>query len=292
VIIELGKTRTKKGTRILAGDTAENQVVSYIRSHYDLKKYTVQIYLIEHHSVSPRGEASNVSLQKKQRLFEALGIQSTIYIYPPEASLQELERHIVEGNKDTQNAGIIIQMPFPRHLAGINDMIDMVKDLDRLNTHNNIWHRGATAEAALRILQVRHAELGRIAVVGANGFVGKKIVKGIQDNDLGELVPIDWNDDLEAIINCCTIISAVGQPNLIEARYLNSRAHLGIDIGNTKSNGLIKGDFDFDDIDGKIEYLTPVPGGMGPLEMIILAERIVQNTLDPTFHLKFDISSN
>jgi methylenetetrahydrofolate dehydrogenase (NADP+) / methenyltetrahydrofolate cyclohydrolase len=289
VIIELGKTRTKKGTQLLAGNIAETQVLDYVKAKYNLKEFIVQIYLVETGSFTSRSEASYTSLLKKKRVFETLGIQSSIHIHPYETGFGKLERQFFEANKNAQIAGIIIQMPLPKHLLNITNKIDLVKDIDALNISNNIWERCATAEAVLRILRAKGSQLGRIAVIGANGFVGQQVKKSIEENNLSELIPIDFNDTLETLTNCPTIISAVGHPNLIQAKYLSIDAHLGIDIGNTKSNRLVKGDFDFDDVDGKIKYLTPVPGGMGPLEMVILAERIVRNAIDTTFHTEFAI---
>ncbi len=63
----------------------------------------------------------------------------------------------------------------------------------------------------------------------------------------------------------------------------------GVDIGNTRVGRKVEGDFDFASVDGRLKYLTPVPGGMGPMEMAIIAERIVRNSVDPTFLINFVI---
>lgn len=106
---------------------------------------------------------------------------------------------------------------------------------------------------------------------------------------MGQLREIDVYDSLSLIKACDVIVAAAGHPGIIKAGYLSANAFLGIDVGNTRMGRRVVGDFDFVSVDGKLEYLTPVPGGVGPLEMVVITERIVKNAIDPSFAVDFTI---
>lgn len=287
--IEIGYSFSQNGTRLLDGNSVEYEVVRQVRSTYNLSRNIVQLHIIEPEIPTPRTEASYISLRRKVRLIEALRAHHEVHIHRFNSPAVNIEQIIASGNGNHDTVGIIMQMPIPGHFMPLMNTVVPEKDIDSLNPSNAFWEYCATAEAALRVLRTKRYHLHTIAVVGARGFVGRDVVRGIQSDNLGDILQIDVNDPLDLIKNCEVIISTVGQPGLILGSHLSANAFLGIDIGNTRVGRRVAGDFDFASVDGKIDYLTPVPGGMGPLEMAIVTERIVKNAIDPNFVIDFTI---
>lgn len=286
--IEIPCTSTKKNTHLINGTVIEQSVLNTIRNQFNLKNYVVELHLVRPTQETDRTMASVVSLTKKTRMLEAIGIRSQVYIHPYGVPISVVARAIYVANKNPDTVGIIMQLPLPEYLQELREKIEQDKDIDSINFRNNIWTNCATSEAVLRLLEAQRQNIARIGLVGANGFVGRHVKREIKKRGLGEVVPIEVENSLSYLRLCRTIISAVGCPNLVKAEHLSSTgAHMGVDVGNTKSNGQFRGDFKIENMDGLFEYITPVPGGMGPLEMVILAERIVQNIVDPNFRLNF-----
>lgn len=216
-------------------------------------------------------------------LANELGIQKQARVFPYNTSIEEFNKAIDEVNRSSDVAGVIIQLPLPPHLLPSRYNIDLQKDIDSINPENDVWRICATAEATMRLLIAYQNNIKKMALLGARGFVGRHIGRGIQRSQLGELTQIEYDDSLSLLKYCDTVISAVGQPNLIQQDNISRGAIFGVDVGNTRVNNEFKGDFDFKSIDGLFDYLTPVPGGMGPLEMVIIAERLVRNSIQADF---------
>ena len=286
--IEVPYITTKKKTNLISGAAVEQSVLHEIKDRYNLSGYVVELHLAYPNQMTVRSLASEVSLRKKTKMLEAIGATSKVYAYPYGVSGDIFTQSVSGANRDQNTVGIIVQLPITKYLQGTLGEIDPIKDIDSINPNNYFWTTCATSEAALRLLEARSIGMKRIGLIGARGFVGRHIDRGIYRRGLGEVIAIDIGNSLLSLRFCETIVSAVGQPNLVKAKYLSrDGAYMGIDIGNIRSDGQFCGDFEIENMDGLLKYVTPVPGGMGPLEMVILAERIVQNAVDPTFHLDF-----
>lgn len=283
--IEIPYKRTEKNMHLIDGTATERSVLAAIKNRFNLESYIVELHLVCPAQETNRTLASVVSLTKKTKMLEAIGIGSRVYIHPYGVPREIVFRAIDGANKNPDTIGIVMQLPLPQYLKEVTTEIDHTKDIDSINIRNNIWTNCATSEAVLRLLEDQRQDIGRMGLLGARGFVGRHIEQEIKKRSLGVIFEV--GDNLLILRRCRTVISAVGCPNLITAEYINPRAYMGIDVGNTKTNGRFHGDFNFESVDGRFEYLTPVPGGMGPLEMVILAERIVQNTVDPCFRFNF-----
>ena len=168
--------------------------------------------------------------------------------------------------------------------------IEPSKDIDGLNSNNTLYVRGATAEAAIRVVKSAKS-LRRVGIVGSLRFVGASIKQGLLESKDFIIQEVNEGEDLEELRANEVIISAAGQPGIIRKTSLSKNTILGIDVGNTRSGETVIGDFDRNSVLGSLEYLTPVPGGMGPLEMVILAERLVRNTYIPDFKINFSLMS-
>ena len=281
---------TERGTNIMEGIGVEESVSRFIRQHYDLADYTVSLHIVLPTQPTPRSMASEVSLRKKMSMLAAIGVRTDVAIHQESSKPDALVQALDQDNNDQNTIGVIIQLPVPSRLDGIQSMIDLQRDIDGINPSNHIWNTCATAEATLRLLEAHGRYIRKVGVVGAKGFVGSNIRKGIKERDLAEVIPVDKHDSHQVLLQCDTIVSAVGEPGIIQGHTIDEHgAFLGIDIGNTRVDGLFRGDFDFDTTDGLLDFLTPVPGGMGPLEMVILSERVVQNAIDPSFRVNFVI---
>jgi methylenetetrahydrofolate dehydrogenase (NADP+)/methenyltetrahydrofolate cyclohydrolase len=288
---DLEYNTTPKGTNLIDGAKAREDLIAYIQSQYDLRNCYIQLHLIDPYYQTARTDASIVSINQKDMLVTRIGAKVERYHHSSNTPVNDIEQIILDGNSRHNVFGIIVQMPIDPQFSHIPDIIAPSKDLDSLNSSNTIWTSGATAEAAIRILIAKRNQLPNIAIVGAAGFIARDIIHGLQVNNLGDGNPvfIDITDPIDLVRSSQTIISAVGKPGLIRGTHLSHMPFLGIDIGNTRIQGAFQGDFHFPSVDGNVEYLTPVPGGMGPLEMVMLAERIVRRAADPNFFIIFNI---
>lgn len=285
---ELHHNISDKGTSLARGTEAEVLTMDVIRRNYSLASYTVALNLVIPVDLTPRNVSSEISLRKKLNMLNGIGVKTEVHRFLDIDSPERLFSSIRQSNQDPNVAAIIVQLPVPHPFYDARRLIDLQKDIDATNPGNQIWTMCATAEAAVRLLESHGNDVGRIGIVGAKGFVGNHIQKSVRKRDISDIITVDIGDAIASIRDCRTIISAVGQPRVIQALNIAPEgAYLGIDIGNTKINGKVEGDFDFESVNGMLDYLTPVPGGMGPLEMIILAERVVQNAVDPSFRLEF-----
>lgn len=174
----------------------------------------------------------------------------------------------LESKEIDEFDGVLVQLPIlgvgRDETEEILTAIPVEKDVDGLNRFSNF--RPAAILAVLRILKIAGVEEGRrIGVVGAEGLVGRRLMR-----DLGgagySCLGFDLGDDLAGLLVCETIVSATGMANLIKPEMVREGV-VAIDLGYPK------GEFD-PKVAQKASFFTPVPGGVGPLTVICLFENL------------------
>jgi methylenetetrahydrofolate dehydrogenase (NADP+) / methenyltetrahydrofolate cyclohydrolase len=218
---------------------------------------------------------------------------STLTLTGKRASERDFARLISTYNSDDNFRAIIIQNPIPATLkkkrSKIVELIDVNKDIDAMSdAGKRIWGRCATADAMCRVLEAGLKPESRIAVVGSEGFVGQGIVSYLDGKKNDLLLEIGEFDErggikVNEIVNFQPniITSSTGAIEVLNTQNLAGvRATLGIDCGfivteNPDGQRIIIGDIQAEARD-KFEFITPVPGGIGPMEMAVLLERFIQ----------------
>lgn len=225
-----------------------------------------------------RDEAARISAEQKIAIFNAMGITTNYEIVVPNIDPKIFHKKIIDINQNKNTLAAIIQYPIPRSLVQSIEYLSPQKDIDVIRrASNNLFTSCATAEGIANLIQSYVQPNSLVAVVGGYGFVGSGVINYLQENNTSYFV-LDYGDDLTNVKNADIIVTATGVPGVINKNHLQPSHRLVIDAGFAPTQDGIKGDVD------KSAYyipqnITPVPGGIGPIEMAILAQRVVKMEL-------------
>lgn len=226
--------------------------------------------------------ASQVYVNNKKKAAEYVGIECKIQKLPSETTEDELLRRIDEQNKDPQTTGIIVQLPLPEHINKnlIAEAISPKKDVDGFNPVNvgrlaigsEPYFYPATPQGIIMLLDEYNIELeGKNAVIiGRSNIVGKPMAQMLLRRNVTVTVCHSYTKDIDNIIKTADIvISAVGK-KIVRCKMVNKNSVI-IDVGIFRdSNGKLTGDVDFDYVSDSVKFISPVPGGVGPMTIASL----------------------
>lgn len=237
--------------------------------------------------------ASQVYVGSKRRSCEQVGFKSESFDLPESTSEQELLALIDKLNNNDEIDGILVQLPLPQHIdtEKVIEAIASDKDVDGFHPYNigrlaqrNPQLRPCTPKGVMTLLTSTGVDLhGQEAVVvGASNIVGRPMALELLLAGCTTTVCHRWTKDLEFHVRRADIlIVAVGKPNFIPGDWIKQGAII-IDVGiNRLENGSLTGDVEFDVAQEKASWITPVPGGVGPMTVATLLE----NTLFAAEHL-------
>lgn len=231
--------------------------------------------------------ASAVYVRNKEKDCQQCGIRSLEYKLPAETSQQALLTLIARLNEDPAADGILVQLPLPRHIdsRAVLEAIRPDKDADAFHPENA--GRMLTGEPAVwpctpaGVMELLH-EYGispagkRCVVLGRSNIVGKPMALLLLRENGTVTVCHSATPDLgEETRRADILVSAVGRPGLIGAAQVKEGAVV-IDVAiNRTPEGKLCGDVDFDAVAPKASYITPVPGGVGPMTRAILMKNVL-----------------
>lgn len=232
--------------------------------------------------------ASKIYVEKKRQACRELGFFSKAYDLSKNISEKELLKLINDLNRNSEIDGILVQLPLPQHID-INKVIEAVspnKDVDGFHPYNigrlSIGYplfRPCTPKGIMTLLQSTETELtGKNAVIiGASNIVGKPMAMELINATCTVTICHQTTKNLSSIIKQADIIiSATGVAQLVKGDWIKAGS-IVIDIGISKlPNGKIVGDVNFEEAKKVAGWITPVPGGVGPMTVAMLME----NTLD------------
>ncbi|MEH1932679.1 MAG: bifunctional methylenetetrahydrofolate dehydrogenase/methenyltetrahydrofolate cyclohydrolase FolD [Nostoc sp.] len=234
--------------------------------------------------------ASAAYVRNKEKACAKVGIASFGKHFPAQTTLEELEEVIAALNHDERVDGILVQLPLPNHLDAVTllHQIDPDKDADGLHPVNlgrlvrgETGLRSCTPGGVMRLLQEYEIPLqGKQAVVvGRSILVGKPMALMLLEADATVTIAHSRSHDLKTITqNADILIAAVGRPGLITADMVKPGAVV-VDVGmnrvtDASGKSRLIGDVHFESTAGVAGFITPVPGGVGPMTVAIL----LQNT--------------
>lgn len=231
--------------------------------------------------------ASQVYVGNKRKACEEAGIVSLSYDLPEDTSQDALEALIEELNENTAVDGILVQLPLPSHLDADPILVKIRPDKDVDGFHPfNIGRlvqrrpelRPCTPAGIITLLDsVGTPYKGQHAViVGASNIVGRPMAMELLLKGATTTVTHRFTDDLARFVSEADIvIAAVGKPGLVKGEWIKPGATV-IDVGiNRMEDGKLRGDIEFEAAAERAAYITPVPGGVGPMTIATL----LQNTL-------------
>ena len=230
--------------------------------------------------------ASQVYVGSKRKSCAEIGIASKSYDLPETTTEQALLELIEELNQDTEVNGILVQLPLPKHIDStkVIEQISPEKDVDGFHPYNvgRLCQRIPTLRACtpygvMKLLETTGISFyGKHAViVGASNIVGRPMALELLLAGCTVTVTHRFTEDLASHIRQADIlVVAVGKPKFIKGEWIKEGAVV-VDVGINRLEGKLVGDVEFDVAAQRASYITPVPGGVGPMTVAML----MQNTL-------------
>jgi len=234
-------------------------------------------------------EASNVYIRSKERACNEIGVYFKHIKFEESVREREIINKIIELNNDEYVHGILLQLPIPEkfNTRKLINLIHRDKDVDGLTDSNagklfkNNYHSiPCTPQGIMELLDYYKIELEgkKVTIVGRSNLVGKPLSMLLLDRNATVTICHSKTEDLkEHTLNADIIITAVGKRNILTEDMVK-KGVIVIDVGmNHNEEGKLCGDVDFEKVSKKASYITPVPGGVGPMTVAMLLENVVKN---------------
>lgn len=271
---------------IIDGKAVSAQVKDEIRLETEkLKQQGIEIGLAV--VIVGNDPASQVYVRNKEKACEAVGFNSYKYALDENTTEQELLELVDKLNNDDKVDGILVQLPLPKHLDDklIINNIRPDKDVDAFHPVNvgkimigDYSFVPCTPAGVMELIDSTGTQIQgkRCVVIGRSNIVGKPQAMLLLHRNATVTVCHSKTKDLKSVASTADIlVAAVGREKMITADYVKQGAVV-IDVGmNRDENGKLCGDVDFDSVKDKASYITPVPGGVGPMTIAML----MKNTL-------------
>ena len=281
-----GKAVAKSVRERVAGETAE------------LKKKGVTPGL----AVIIVGEdpASQVYVRNKEKACEEVGFFSEKFALPESTTQEELNALVKELNERDDINGILCQLPLPKHLDDkeVINLINPIKDVDAFHPVNvgaimigDYNFLPCTPAGVMELIHSTGVDVcGKKAVViGRSNIVGKPMAMLLlHENATVEITHSRTQNLAEVTAGADILVAAIGKAKFVTADMVKEGAVV-IDVGmNRDENGKLCGDVDFEAVTDKCSYITPVPGGVGPMTIAMLMNNVIkaakeQNNQDSKF---------
>ena len=272
---------------ILDGKALSNKILDEISKEHDLmfKKNGRRAGLVV--IIVGDDKASRVYVKNKRMTCEKVGFFTETIDFSSNISEEELLKEIEKLNKDTRFDGILVQLPLPKHIDELKilNTISPDKDVDGFHFNNigkmvvgdNTGFLSCTPYGIMQLLDEYNIDVeGKdVVIVGRSNIVGKPMaLLLIQKRATVQVCNTRTKDMREKLKNADIVIAAAGVPNLIGLDDVKKGA-IVIDVGINRVDGKLCGDVNFEEIKNIASYITPVPGGVGPMTIASL----MKNTL-------------
>ncbi len=232
--------------------------------------------------------ASKIYVHNKKIACEDVGIASISHTLPANTTQEHLLGLIGDLNRDPHIDGILVQLPLPAHIdpRRIIEAIDPAKDVDGFHPYNigrlavrQPALRSCTPYGCMRLLEETGVDLHGMEalVVGASNIVGRPMALELLLAGSTVSVAHRFTRDLEAHVRRADIvIAAAGKPGLVRGAWIREGA-IVIDVGiHRRDDGSLCGDVEFDEAARRASWITPVPGGVGPMTICMLLANTIQ----------------
>lgn len=232
-------------------------------------------------------QASRVYVNNKKKACEVCGIRSFEYALPEETTEKELLDLVDTLNNDPEVNGILVQLPLPKHLDSekVIARISPEKDVDAFHAENvgkimigNYAFLPCTPAGVMELIHSTGTDVSgkECVVIGRSNIVGKPMAMLLLHENATVTICHSRTKDLAEVCRRADIlVSAVGKADFVTADMVKEGAVV-IDVGmNRNAENKLCGDVKFDEVEPKASYITPVPGGVGPMTIAML----MKNTL-------------
>jgi len=231
--------------------------------------------------------ASAIYVNSKIKACESVGMRSTRHDLPATATTDQIVALIEQLNAAARVHGILVQLPLPAHIdmRRVLETISVDKDVDGFHLYNvgtlvvgSTIFSPCTPFGVVKLLEQENirVEGQNVVVVGASNIVGKPMALMLMQREATVCIcHVKTRDLAQFTILADILVVAAGVPNLILPQMVKTGAVV-IDVGiNRLADGKITGDVDFEGVRRKASYITPVPGGVGPMTVTMLLENTI-----------------
>lgn len=268
---------------IIDGKAVSAKVKEDIRAEIEREGLEVGLAVI----IVGNNQASRVYVNNKKKACEVCGMKSFEYTLPEETTEEELLELIDTLNKDPKVNGILCQLPLPRHLneEKVIEAISPLKDVDAFHAVNvgkimigNYAFLPCTPAGVMELIHSTGTDVSgkECVVIGRSNIVGKPMAMLLLHENATVTICHSRTKDLAEVCRRADIlVSAVGKADFVTADMVKDGA-IVIDVGmNRNAENKLCGDVKYDEVAPKCSYITPVPGGVGPMTIAML----MKNTL-------------
>jgi len=268
---------------LLDGKKIAGKLLNEIKKEIKEKKLQLKLAVI----LVGENSVSEIFIREKEKACQKVGIDFELFKFPSIIAPETLEREIKKIVDNPENSGIVIQLPLPKDLnvQEILNLIPSEKDIDVLSEKSiRKFKRGElkilppVVEGIKIILEEYKISLKdkKTVIVGAGRLVGKPLSFWLKREGVEFSIIDEKTKNISARIKEADIvISGVGKKGLIKGGMIKNGA-IVIDAGSSCEKDKISGDVDFKSVSQKASYITPVPGGIGPLTVACLLKNLVK----------------
>lgn len=266
--------------QILDGKQLAQQIRTELKQKITLTQASPELAVI----IVGNDPASEIYVRSKEKACQEVGIKATTYRLTQDISAEELKELIELLNNSVNVNGILVQLPLPRHLnpQEILTQIKPEKDVDGfhpLNTGLVIQKQASafipcTPKGILRLIHLVQKDLSGLnaVVIGRSQVVGLPVSHLLLNENCTVTIAHSKTKNLSEICKKADIlIASVGKPEFVTEDFIKPEAII-IDVGINRTNDGIKGDVKYNEASKKASYITPVPGGVGPMTIAMLLE--------------------
>ncbi len=267
-------------TTILDGKKLAEKITEELKSKTSSLSVKPKLAVI----IAGNNPASQIYVKNKQKKAEEIGFESVVIPLQENISEENLLEHIYILNEDKDINAILVQLPLPSHInkQRVLEAIEPIKDVDGFTSHNfgklalgyKPFAIPCTPKGIIRLLNEYNIDLKgkNVLVIGRSNIVGKPISLLLQQNNATVTMANSHTKNLkELALNSDIIVTAIGKPNFITDDYIKEDAVI-VDVGISRTDDGICGDVDYSSAYKKAAYITPVPGGIGPMTIAMLME--------------------
>lgn len=233
-------------------------------------------------------KASSVYVKNKSKACNEVGVEYEEFLLKEDTTMDELLALIKKLNEDTKLDGILLQSPIPKHLD-IDEAfraIDPKKDVDGFHpvnvgklSLNQDCFISCTPFGIIKILETYHVPIEGMhaVIIGRSNIVGKPLIQCLLNKNATVTICHSKTKKLEEVTKQADIlIAAIGKPEFVTGNMVKTGATV-IDVGiNRTKEGKLVGDVNFNEVSKKASYITPVPGGVGPMTVAMLMTNVVK----------------
>ncbi len=269
---------------ILDGKKLRDKILSDLKLKIDKFEKKPKLVVI----LAGDNPASKIYVNNKKKTAEKLGILSQVIEYPSNVSENELLDKISELNKDETVTAVLVQLPLPSHISKENIMNSIApeKDVDGFTPYNfgklfsgeEPMVYPCTPKGILLLLKEYDIELEgkHVVIIGRSNIVGRPLSQMMLNKNATVTVCHSHTKNLPDIIKTADVVVSAAGKNIIKGEMLKNNCVV-VDVGIFKDeNGKTRGDVDFESASRIASYISPVPGGVGPMTITSLMLNTVE----------------